>query len=127
MKKLLPFLLLLTACSSQPNFRKIAAEETVKMEEDYSWVDQLNFDKKTETKYVADKDEFEMTETQSDHSLIKESLTNLPSAKLDEALLKEKDILTSMNIKCYQGKFEEAFKIADAIYGQFKNNTSYWN
>ncbi len=127
MKKILPFLILLSACSSQPNFRKSAAEENVKMEEDYSWVDQLNFDKKTETKYDANKDEFAIVASEADHSLIRESLVNIPAAKLEEALLKEKDDLTIMNIKCYQGKFEEALKIADTIYGQFKNNTSYWN
>ena len=32
-----------------------------------------------------------------------------------------------MNIKCYQGKYDEALKIADDQYTKFKNNTSYWN
>jgi Flp pilus assembly protein TadD len=32
-----------------------------------------------------------------------------------------------MNVRCYQGKFDEALKIADDVYREYKNNTSYWN
>jgi hypothetical protein len=49
MKKLLPLLILLTACAGE-NYRKSAADEKVKAEDDYSWVDQLNFDKKVGNK-----------------------------------------------------------------------------
>ncbi len=127
MKKLLPLLLILTACAGNSNYRKGAADEAVMPEEDYSWVDQLNFDKKTEKKYQADNDEFKLSSEEESHALVKESLTNLPAPRLDEALLKTDDVLTKMNIKCYQGKFDEALKMADDAYGQFKNNTSYWN
>jgi tetratricopeptide (TPR) repeat protein len=40
---------------------------------------------------------------------------------------KTDDPITKMNIKCYQGKFDEALKIADDEYMRFKANTSYWN
>lgn len=129
MKKLLPFLLILTACSSTPEkiSRKSASDEKVKPEEDYSWVDQLNFDKKTETKYQADKDEFNISAEESSHALVKESLTTLSQERLLEIATKSNDVLIKMNVKCYQNKFDEGFKIADEIYGQYKNNTSYWN
>lgn len=129
MKKILPLLIILSACSTAPQgvYRKNAAEENTKIEDDYSWVDQLNFDKKAETKYVADKDEFNISSEEDAHSLVKESLINLAPARLDEALAKTDDALNKMNIKCYQNKFEEAFKIADEVYAQYKNNTSYWN
>lgn len=127
MKKLLPLLILLSACASNSNYRKSAADEKVKPEEDYSWVDQLNFDKKSEAKYQADKDEFDISSEEASHALVKESLSNLSPVRLDETLTKTDDVLIKMNIKCYQGKFDEALKIADDFYGQYKNNTSYWN
>lgn len=127
MKKLLPLLLIISACASNNNYRKGAADDKVKADDDYSWVDQLNFDKKAEAKYQADKDEFDMSSEESSHALVKESLSNISTAKLDETLSKTDDVLTKMNIKCYQGKYEEALKMADDLYIQYKNNTSYWN
>jgi tetratricopeptide (TPR) repeat protein len=130
MKILLPFLLIcISACSSLPDkgYRKTATEEVTNLEEDYKWVDQLNFDKKTETKYQADNDEFSITSEESSHALIKESLFGISSVRLEETLTKADDALIKMNIKCYQNKFEEGLKIADDIYVQYKNNTSYWN
>lgn len=129
MKKLLPLLILLSACATSPEgvYRKSAADENAKPEEDYSWVEQLNFDKKVETKYQADKDEFNLSSEEATHALVKESLTGLAQARLEETLAKTDDVLTKMNIKCYQNKFDEALSLADGIYGQYKNNTSYWN
>lgn len=131
MKKLVPLqlvlLLCLTACAGNTNYRSSAADEKVKAEDDYGWVDQLNFDKKAETKYQADKDEFDLSSEEATHALVKESLTNISSAKLDETFSKSDDVLTKLNISCYQGKFDEALKMADDLYAQYKNNTSYWN
>ncbi|MBP9681571.1 MAG: tetratricopeptide repeat protein [Bacteriovorax sp.] len=127
MKKLIPLLLVLSACASQSNYRKGASDDGVKIEEDYSWVDQLNFDKKSEAKYQSEKDEFSVGSEENSHALVKESLANLSPARLEETFGKADNILTKMNIKCYQGKIEEALKMADDVYGQYKNNTSYWN
>lgn len=130
MKKLLPVLLVLASCSSyqtQKPSRYVAAEATTK-EEDFSWVEKLDFDKKTEAKYSADKDEFKVSgNEESTHALIKESLASLSGARLDETLAKTDDPLVKMNVKCIQSKFDEALKLADELYTQFKNNTSYWN
>lgn len=128
MKKLLPLLLILSACASNSNYRKNANDEAAsKTEEDYSWVDQLNFDKKSETKYQPDKDEFDISSEENSHALVKESLSNIGASKLEETFAKSDDVLTKLNIKCYQGKFDDAFKMADELYTQYKNNTSYWN
>ncbi len=131
MKKLLPLLLILSACSTTSNVsREIASSKrgVSSAEEDFSWVEQLDFDKKKEEKYDADKDEFDFSSSdESSHALVKESLGSLAPAKLEEALKGNDDPLTVMNIKCYQGKYDEALKIADDQYTKFKNNTSYWN
>lgn len=131
MKKLLPLLLILSACSTTSNVsREIASTKrgVSSAEEDFSWVEQLDFDKKKEEKYNADKDEFDFSSSdESSYALVKESLGYLAPAKLEEALKGNDDPLTVMNIKCYQGKYDEALKIADDQYTKFKNNTSYWN
>jgi len=129
MKKILPLILILSSCATTTTsvYRKSAADENVKPEDDYSWVNQLNFDKKTETKYRSDKDEFDISSEEASHALVKESLTGLPQVRLEETFAKADDALTKINIKCYMNKFDEALKLADDFYGQYKNNTSYWN
>lgn len=132
MKKILPLLLIFSACSTTPEniSREVAStKRTVSSaEDDFSWVEQLDFDKKAEEKYRADKDEFDFSSSdESSNALIKESLSSLTSAKLEESLGKTDDPMMKMNIKCYQGKYEEALKIADEQYSKYKNNTSYWN
>lgn len=129
MKKLLSLMVILSACTHSPSniYRKNANDETRMPEEDYSWVEQLNFDKKVEKNYQAGKDEFDVSPEESGRALVKESLANLPSARLEEVLNKSDDALVKMDIMCYQNKFDDALKIADEIYGEYKNNTSYWN
>ena len=126
MKKLLPVLLLiLSACSTTPGN---VSRNSASAADDFKWVEGLDFEKKTEEKYRADKDEFDFSSTdESSHALIKESLASLPAGKLEDTVSKTDDPLMKMNIKCYQGKFEEALKIADDQYSKYKNNTSYWN
>lgn len=131
MKKALLLLVILSACTSTPPkkniYRKNADDGSVKTEDNFTWVDQLNFDKKEEKKYVADKDEFDLATEESSHALVKESLLGLTSTRLEEVANKSDDLLTKINVKCYQGKFEESLKLADAAYNEYKNNTSYWN
>jgi tetratricopeptide (TPR) repeat protein len=126
MKKILPLMILLTACSTSEN---ISSKRTLSStEEDFSWVEQLDFDKKSEEKYRADKDEFDFSSSdESAHALVKESISSLPAAKLEETVSKTDDPLMKINVKCYQGKFEEALKIADEQYVKYRGNTSYWN
>ena len=133
MKKLLPILILLSACAATPpvnQTREIASSKRAisSAEEDFSWVEQLDFDKKSEEKYRADKDEFDFSSSdESAYALVKESLSSLPAAKLEETVAKTNDPLMKINIKCYQSKFDEALKIADENYMKYKANTSYWN
>ncbi|MBC7429509.1 MAG: tetratricopeptide repeat protein [Bacteriovorax sp.] len=132
MKRLLPLIILLSACSTATNYpsREIASakKEVSVGEDDFGWVEQLDFGKKSEEKYRADKDEFDFSSTdESAHALIKESLSSLPAAKLEETAGKTDDPIMKINIKCYQGKFDEALKIADDQYVKYRTNTSYWN
>jgi Flp pilus assembly protein TadD len=129
MKKILPLFLLLSACASSPHnpYRKSAADENATLEEGYDWVNQLNFDKKTEAKYRPDQDEFNISSEEAGHVLVKESLLNISPMRLEETYTKADDTLSKINIKCYQNKFDDALKIADDVYSQYKNNTSYWS
>ncbi|MBY0415418.1 MAG: tetratricopeptide repeat protein [Bdellovibrionales bacterium] len=136
MKKLLPIMLIiLSSCASNPDYvsrdsvaKKRSSSSTTASEEDFSWVEKLDFNRKTEEKYRADTDEFDFSSTdESAHALVKESLYALAPAKLEESASKTEDPLIKMNVKCYQGKIDEALKIADDQYAKYKNNTSYWN
>ena len=130
MKKIstLIFLIILASCSSNTTNRKYASDEQLKLEDNYNWVDSLDFDKKAETKYKADSDEFNTKKSDEQANvLVKESISTLPAPRLDEQLKDSEDPLSKIVIKCYQNKYDEAFQIVDQIYSQFKNNTSYWN
>lgn len=130
MKKTIIFLLLssLISCSSTDSKRSFASEkEELKLDDNYNWVESLDFDKKVETKYKADKDEFDVKKVDKDTVLIKESISTLSSPVIEENLKESEDPLVRIVGKCYQGKFEEANVLIDQIYSQFKNNTSYWN
>ena len=131
MKKILPLLLILSACATStptPDSKPTKRRGISSSEEDLAWVEQLDFDKKTEEKYRPDKDGFGFSSTdEAAHALVKESLVSLSPEKLEETITKVNDPLTKMNVKCYQNKFDEALKIADDEYARYKNNTSYWN
>jgi tetratricopeptide (TPR) repeat protein len=121
-------LISMIGCSSS-NSRKFASEEKVKIDDDYNWIEGLNFDKKVETKYLPNKDEFKPTKeaTEVESAIVKESVAALPSILLDEEYKLSDDSLSKIVIQCYQGKFDEAFVQVDKVYWEFKNNTSYWN
>jgi Flp pilus assembly protein TadD len=134
MKKILPVLLLfLSACSTHESHvtREIASTSAAKRSvssADDDWVEKLDFNKKSEEKYRADNDEFNFSSSdESAHALVKESLYSIAPAKLEESISKTDDPLMKINMKCYQGKFDEALKIADEQYTKYKANTSYWN
>ena len=100
---------------------------TAYSQEDLKWINQVRFDKKPEVKYNSSKDEFNNGIDEASSVIAKESLYLLPSAKLDDVYAKTSEPIVKMTAKCYQSKFEEALKIADDNYWQYKNNPSYWN
>ncbi len=115
-------------CSSNSSQRSFASEkEELKLDDNYNWVESLDFDKKTETKYKPEKDEFDLKKSDKDTVLIKESISSLSAPILEENFKESDDPLSKIVSKCYQNKFEEANVLIDQIYAQFKNNTSYWN
>ena len=96
-------------------------------QDDLRWINQVRFDKKPEVKYVSTKDEFTNITDELASAVAKESLYTLSSLKLDELFGKTNEVLVKISAKCYQLKFDDALKIADEIYWQYKNNPSYWN
>lgn len=128
MKKIIiPLLIILSACSTSET-TKDSKRNLSSSEEEFSWIEQLDFDKKSEETYRADRDEFKLSNSdESSYALVKESLAVLSPERLDSALSKADDPLIQINVKCYQNKFDEAFAIADQVYARYKNNTSYWN
>jgi tetratricopeptide (TPR) repeat protein len=96
-------------------------------QDDLKWINQVRFDKKPEVKYVSSKDEFTNVTDELASVVAKESLYTLSSLKLDELFGKTNEVIVKMGAKCYQLKFDDALKIADEIYWQYKNNPSYWN
>lgn len=130
MRTFLIFLILASfaGCSSTNSKRTFASEkEELKLDDSYNWVESLDFDKKVETKYKPEKDEFDVKKVDKETVLIKESISTLSSPTIEENLKESEDPLVRIVGKCYQGKFEEANVVIDQIYSQFKNNTSYWN
>ena len=118
----------LVSCSSSESKRSFASEkEELKLDDNYNWVESLDFDKKVETKYKPEKDEFDVKKVDKDTVLIKESISTLSAPTIEENLKEAEDPLVKIVGKCYQGKFEEANILIDQVYAQFKNNTSYWN
>ncbi len=128
MKKIILLLALgaVYSCASNSD-RKFASTNDVKLEDDYNWVESLDFDKKSEAQYKPESDEFKLSEKETIGILNQESLSRLTTSQLEQELQKEGDPLFKFLNKCYQGKFEEAFIIADGVYLQYKNNPSYWN
>lgn len=127
MKKILPLLILISLASCSSGGRKTASDAGVESQDNYNWVESLDFDKKTETKYNPSNDEVKTTKEDEKKVLVKESLSALSLPRLEEQLKAGNDPLSMIAISCYQGKFEEAFIQVDKVYSQFKNNTSYWN
>lgn len=124
MKKFLPFLLILAACSSNPTSKRNLSSDT----EELSWVDELDFTPTKEEAYRGSSDEFNTSgKDEKLNSLAKESVALMSPARLDTLLKDNKDELMSINLNCYLSNFDKAFEIADRVYEKYKSNTSYWN
>ncbi len=55
-----------------------------------------------------------------------ETLSQLDSNAINNAS-NEKDPMSAMMARCYKGDFENALKIADAIFNSYQKHPSYWN
>lgn len=122
-KKILPLLLILSACSST-----VEKQRTISNNGELAWIDELDFDPKAEAVYRSDNDEYRPSGSdESENALAKESLAVVGHSKLETALNKGDDALMKITANCYLNKFDEAFAIADSLYASYKSNTSYWN
>jgi len=96
-------LILSSSCSSTQTNRHFASDEPVKLNDDLNWVDALDFDKKTETKYEASKDENKNVSSKDEEKIavVKESIATLPLPRLEEQLKESSDPLSKIVIRCY--------------------------
>ncbi len=117
-----------TGCSStsEKNVNRKNASDGAPLADDYTWVDSLDFKTTEEKKYQPDRDQFKGEVSEAD-ALSKESIARLPKPKLQDVNQNSNDPLDKIVSYCYQDQFDAGFKLADEVYGQYKNNTSYWN
>ncbi len=105
-------------------FKTISAAETVNIEEDYKWVDDLSFSSKDKSA-VKNNNEISFDVKNDNDVLAEESISvNIMESEL---IKKSDDVLSKIVVSCYKGDFEGAFKTMDENYLTFKNNSSYWN
>lgn len=122
MKKILPLLLILAACSSNPKNRTLSSDG------EFGWIDELDFSETPTQGYVKSSDEFTGREVnEKENALSKESIALLSNAKLENFLDKNSDELIKITTNCYLSQFEKAFELADNLYSKYKGNTAYWN
>jgi len=104
--------------------KSVFAVETVNIEEDYKWVDDIKFSSKEEG-VSKNKDEINFKVQNDDNVLSSESMNvNILES---EQVNKIEDGLSKIVFSCYKNDFETAFKAMDEVYSSFKNNASYWN
>jgi len=80
----------------------------------------IKFLQKTEVRYLADKDSFPFGGEEASHALVRESLGAVPGEKIESSMAKSNDPITQITLKCYKGKYDEAFKLIDDFYDQYK-------
>ncbi len=129
------------------SFGRRNASDGAPLDDDYSWIDNLDFKTSDEKKFNPENDQYknipdkknspneadkpsgeiELARTQHMSVLARESLGKFSSSKLLEISQGADNPLDKIASLCYQDAFENAFKLIDQIYFQYKNNTSYWN
>ncbi len=114
-----------SCASTDQTFRK-SASDGAPLADDYSWVDSLDFKTTEEKKYEPAKDQFRGEIGEAD-ALSKESIARVSKPKLESLSGDSNDPLDKIVSLCYREQFDAGFKVADEVYAQYKNNTSYWN
>jgi len=116
--------LLFASCSS--NSKKEATPLGKKENDEYYWIDDNDFDKVAEEKFIPKEDSYIDTEEIDDNSLAKESVDKVAAPKLMEFKV-GKDQVGKMVIHCYRGNFAGAMKLFSSNYRKYKGHPSYWN
>lgn len=96
--------------------------------DDFSWVDDLKFDKITSIPYSLNQDFYNFNFIDSGaFALGRESLMSFDSGKQEEILKSSQNPLIQLDVKCQLGKIDDALKEADSLYASHKINPEYWN
>lgn len=122
-------MLMAFSCASNKNIktRKLASADELKLDDDYNWLESLNFDKKSEKKFVASEDKFKEIVPEEKNAVTKESVATIQPDLLGAELKKPQDTLSLIIFNCYKGQFDDAFQMIEKHYAEYKTNPSYWN
>lgn len=111
-------LLFVVSCSSTKKEKKVAELDLIK-NEDFQKI------KPVEKSQV--RDYFVNTNKELENPILKdETIERLTSDEVKE-LREDKDPLTTMAVLCHQGKFKDAYTLAEANYDRLQKIPSYWN
>jgi len=117
-------LIFLASCSSTSTNENKKIDQKL-IDDEYAYIKNSDFIPPKEIKYEEYQDQFTADLNEPD-SLRKESIARLPPKKLEQVSLGPDPISKGIGL-CYQNRFDEAFKLFDAIYFQYKSHPSYWN
>ncbi|MBK26659.1 MAG: hypothetical protein CME70_21845 [Halobacteriovorax sp.] len=120
---LLVILILNLGCSSNEKSKGTKKELTPE-DKEFGWIENSAFEKVDEVAFNSNQDLFE--QVSSDDSLSKESISRLPTPKIEEVASSNDPVSQGIG-KCYGKNFTEADKIFEANYKRYKNNPAYWN
>lgn len=118
---ILMILFLLASCGSSSK----KTENSDSMSQEFSWIENNDFESGETVKYDESNDSFEGDESEFD-SLSSESIARLPEFKL-EVVATSKDTIGKVISLCYQKKFNEASQVMDTLFKKYKNHPAYWN
>lgn len=124
MSKLLVLLLLgsLVSCATGRGGPKGKIND---LEDDFSWLDNKDFQKVFEVKYQEPKDTYPK-EISAEDVLASESVARLSEGRLDDVTGSD-DVISKVVGNCYKGDFNDAQDLIRKSRRKYKKNPSFWN
>lgn len=121
----LTFVLFFTACSSTTR----VGEKIDLDDKDLAWLENSDFVPTPTVPYRADQDFFSsrIIASGDGDSLSRESLSRFESNRLRQVVRESDDPISQIIGLCYQGNFDNGFRLIDQVYEKYKNHPSYWN
>lgn len=124
MKSLLAMLLigvLFSSCATSRTGHEFDLDDA-----DLAWLENTDFIPAPEVPYRSENDFFSSQVADAD-SLSSESIARLPDSHLQRVARESNDPISRALSFCYQNRFDEAFRIIDESYDEYKSHPSYWN
>lgn len=111
----------LVSCASM----KGGGKKVNDLEDDFSWLDNDDFQKVFEVQYQAPKDNYP-AEVAKEDVLATESAARLDKGTLSD-ISSQDDVISKVVGNCYKGDFEDANELIRNSRRQYKQNPSFWN